>query len=132
MAIKLPVSISDDDCLDDVRFLDDADGMTLAYVFGEAKAPEIKAAINNRPALIAERDRLRERVEELEGALEERRKLLKRFYLQYVILLEAGRDRIKFLGGDCDPVDVMELNTPILVEVRELLAISRKTGGKKP
>jgi hypothetical protein len=32
----------------------------------------------------------------------------------YVSLLEGGRDRILELGGDCDPVSVMEASTPCL------------------
>lgn len=43
-------------------------------------------------------------------------------YRAYVRLLESGRDRIRDLGGDCDPVDVMERNDPFLVEARALLA----------
>ena len=33
---------------------------------------------------------------------------LRDLYRAYVRLLESGRDRITSLGGDCDPVDVME------------------------
>jgi hypothetical protein len=42
-------------------------------------------------------------------------------YLGYVRLLESGRDRIRDLGGECDPVDVMERNDPLLIEIREVL-----------
>jgi len=40
----------------------------------------------------------------------------------YVNLLEIGRDRIVELGGDCDPVDVMERSDPHLVVARRALA----------
>jgi len=40
----------------------------------------------------------------------------------YVRLLEIGRDRIVELGGDCDPVDVMERSDPHLTVARRALA----------
>lgn len=43
---------------------------------------------------------------------------LKALYLAYVRLLESGRDRITSLGGDCDPVDVMEAQDPALQAAR--------------
>lgn len=46
---------------------------------------------------------------------------LRTLYLGYVRLLESGRDRIRDLGGECDPVDVMERNDPLLIEIREVL-----------
>lgn len=39
----------------------------------------------------------------------------------YVNLLECGRDRIIDLGGQCDPVDVMEATTPELIAARDAL-----------
>lgn len=39
----------------------------------------------------------------------------------YVNLLESGRDRIISLGGDCDPVDVMEASDPYLRAARALI-----------
>ena len=47
---------------------------------------------------------------------------LRDLYRAYVRLLESGRDRIKSLGGDCDPVDVMEQTDIDLRKVRDLLA----------
>lgn len=44
----------------------------------------------------------------------------------YVGLLEAGMDRITSLGGDCDPVPVMEQNDPWLRDARA--AITKATG----
>lgn len=44
----------------------------------------------------------------------------------YVRLMEAGRDRIIGLGGQCDPVDVMEHNDVYLAKSRA--AIARATG----
>lgn len=40
----------------------------------------------------------------------------------YVNLLENGRERIMFLGGQCDPVDVMEASDPNLRAARAALA----------
>jgi len=40
----------------------------------------------------------------------------------YVNLLENARDRIIFLGGECDPLDVMERNDPALRKVRAVIA----------
>lgn len=40
----------------------------------------------------------------------------------YINLMENGRDRIVMLGGDCDPVDVMERSDPCLLESRALIA----------
>lgn len=48
---------------------------------------------------------------------------LRDLYRAYVRLLESGRDRIKSLGGDCDPVDVMEQTDIDLRKVRDLLAL---------
>lgn len=51
---------------------------------------------------------------------------LKKMCRAYVNLLEGGRDRIVQLGGDCDPVDVMESASPNLREARA--AIAKATG----
>lgn len=48
---------------------------------------------------------------------------LRRLYVAYVRLLESGSDRIRDLGGSCDPVDVMERGDIDLRRVRELLAL---------
>lgn len=45
----------------------------------------------------------------------------KALYRAYVRLLEAGRDRIRDLGGTCDPVDVMEANDVGLQAARRVL-----------
>lgn len=39
----------------------------------------------------------------------------------YVRLLEAGRDRITFLGGDCDTVEKMETGDPYLIAARSVI-----------
>lgn len=44
----------------------------------------------------------------------------KALYRAYVRLLESGRDRIRELGGGCDPVDVMKAGDPVLIRSREL------------
>lgn len=43
----------------------------------------------------------------------------------YVNLMENGRDRIIMLGGECDPVDVMESNDPNLRESRAAIASAK-------
>jgi len=45
----------------------------------------------------------------------------KALYRAYVRLLESGRDRIRDLGGTCDPVDVMETNDVDLQAARRVL-----------
>jgi len=47
---------------------------------------------------------------------------LKRLARAYVSTMESGRDRIVSLGGDCDPVDVMERGDPYLRIAREAIA----------
>jgi hypothetical protein len=47
----------------------------------------------------------------------------------YVRLLETGRDRIRDLGGECDPVDVMERGDIDLRKARSYLAALRKHHG---
>lgn len=59
-------------------------------------------------ALLAERDALREALANLVRG--------------YVYTLEGGRDRIVSLGGQCDPVDVMEAADPYLRAARAALA----------
>lgn len=49
-------------------------------------------------------------------------KALKDLSRAYVRLLESGRDRIKALGGDCDPVDVMERADRYLIQAKEAIA----------
>ena len=47
---------------------------------------------------------------------------LKRLAHAYVSTMESGRDRIVALGGDCDPVDVMERGDPYLRIAKEAIA----------
>jgi hypothetical protein len=47
---------------------------------------------------------------------------LRHLYRAYVRLLESGMDRIRDLGGKCDPVDYMERNDPDLIKTRRFLA----------
>lgn len=56
------------------------------------------------------------------------REPMRKLYRAYVRLLESGRDRIVSLGGDCDPVDVMEANDIDLRAAREALDASPKGG----
>lgn len=54
---------------------------------------------------------------------------LKSMVSGYMRLLQSGYDRITDLGGDCDPVDVMERGDAYLREARATLAAHRKQGG---
>lgn len=47
----------------------------------------------------------------------------------YVRLLEAGRDRIRDLGGECDGIDKMEADDPNLRAAKAVIA--KATGGGK-
>ena len=58
----------------------------------------------------------------LERERDELREALRRLYRGYVVTLENGRDRIITLGGDCDPVDRMEREDPLLHDMRALLS----------
>lgn len=53
---------------------------------------------------------------------------LKSMVSGYMRLLQSGYDRITDLGGDCDPVDVMERDDTYLREARATLAAHRKGG----
>lgn len=44
----------------------------------------------------------------------------------YVRLMENGRDRIRMLGGECDPVDQMEELDPNMIEASDLIARTRE------
>jgi hypothetical protein len=66
---------------------------------------------------------------ELEAVKRERDALLselKRLYSGYVNTLESGRDRIMWLGGTCDAVDIMEQGDPVLRSARELIGHFRR------
>ena len=47
----------------------------------------------------------------------------KEFKLGYVRLLEAGRDRIRDLGGECDSLDVMAANDVELIAIDKAIAL---------
>lgn len=64
------------------------------------------------------------------GAAPELLAELKRMVRAYVSLLESGRDRIIMLGGDCDPVDVMEAGNPQLIAAKAVIA--KATGPLPP
>ena len=61
-------------------------------------------------------------VKALEAQRDELLAALKNLRRAYVNLLESGRDRILLLGGQCDPVDVMEASDPNLRDSRAALA----------
>lgn len=58
----------------------------------------------------------------LRAEVERKDKALRSLYRAYVNTLEIGRDRIVMLGGDCDPVSVMENGDPALVAARAALS----------
>jgi hypothetical protein len=51
----------------------------------------------------------------------ELRQALKDLASAYVRLLDSARERIIALGGDCDPVEVMERGDPYLAKARAAL-----------
>src|SRR5690606_38354194 len=53
--------------------------------------------------------------------IERLREALRNLIRGYVNTLELGRDRIKDLGGDCDPIDLMEADDPHLRAARDAL-----------
>ena len=60
----------------------------------------------------------------LDKLIEDRRVLLealKELRKGYVNLLEIGRDRIVDMGGECDPVDVMESKDPYLKQAKQAI-----------
>ena len=60
--------------------------------------------------------------EKKDAEIERLRSALKDLSRAYVSMMETGRDRIIALGGDCDPVDVMERGDPYLRKAREALS----------
>lgn len=79
----------------------------------KANAALIVAAVNALPTLLSALEEQAEEIGRLEAGI-------KRLMMAYVRLLEVGRDRILDLGGDCDPVDVMEAGDPSLRAARAL------------
>lgn len=75
--------------------------------------------IKSQAAEIAEAKGQVEHLDRQNNAL---REAMARLIRGYVNTLEAGRDRITFLGGDCDPVDVMEACDPWLKDARAALS----------
>lgn len=64
------------------------------------------------------------------SVLERARDALRNLISGYVNTLENGRDRIIFLGGQCDSVETMERSDPNLRAARSALAeIDRALGG---
>lgn len=59
------------------------------------------------------------------------RDAMRDLYRGYVRLLASGRDRILFLGGECDPVDRMEEGDPVLIAAREALSTSQAGEAQK-
>lgn len=60
---------------------------------------------------------------EVDARIAELEKALKYLMRHYVGQLENARDRIVSLGGQCDPVDVMEQGDPHLRIVRQVLGL---------
>ena len=63
-------------------------------------------------------DAMRAAADEIERLQQSLRDLMR----GYIYTLEGGRDRIVSLGGQCDPVDVMEAADPYLRSARAALA----------
>jgi hypothetical protein len=81
----------------------------MGYGFAEAGVrPEFLRSTAVR--LIAEQDANARLIAAAPELLAELKKLRR----AYVALLEIGRDKIMSLGGDCDPLEVMESGDPAL------------------
>jgi hypothetical protein len=95
------------------------------YVLHSAYA-ELAAELDREKMISANRFLLVTIVEKKQQAAEsqlaELRGALKDLIHEYVKTLEAGRDRIIFHGGECDPVDVMERSDPALIRAKRTLA----------
>jgi Lar family restriction alleviation protein len=63
-----------------------------------------------------------QRIADLSAEVRELVEGYRSLYRAYVNTLEVARDRIRELGGECDPVDVMERGDPALSLARERLA----------
>lgn len=66
--------------------------------------------------------RLRQQVATLTEQRDAAMEALRKMNRAYVSLMENGRNRIVMLGGECDPVDVMERADPALIEAKKTLA----------
>jgi hypothetical protein len=75
--------------------------------------------------LIAAAPMLRAEIERLTAALAEAREVIRNIERGYCRSLEAGRDRIIFLGGDCDPLERMIGDDPDIRDARAWLVGNR-------
>lgn len=119
-----------------------ANSPTAAYVWGDteeqaaANARRLSACWNACAGIPtealedgsarAERDELREMTGgtfyEIKKQRDELLAALEAMNRAYLLLMENGRDRIIDLGGECDPLDVMERSDPALRESRAVIA----------
>lgn len=87
--------------------------------FPETRVPDVAMTYAELEAMTQDQQQL---LEALVNQRDELLAALKRLAKEHVIALEGGYDRIKSLGGDCDPVDVMERNSRALRDTRALIA----------
>lgn len=89
------------------------------------KYPTIFAGRNTHIAVVDTRLSNKDEVEaniDLIAAAPELLDGLKHLYRAYVSTLELASDRIRDLGGECDPIERMEQGDPALIKTRELIA----------
>jgi hypothetical protein len=77
--------------------------------------------MNSQEILDAHHKALDETIAALKAENERLRAGLRALIVGYVGTLENGRERILFLGGECDSVEVMERGDPHLIRAKALL-----------
>lgn len=103
-----------------VAWADLEEGETVALGFRKTpNCPEPLITMSSHQQAV---DALTKRAESAEARLARVADSHRDLQTAYVRLLEAGRDRIMDLGGECDPVDVMEAADPWLSRARRELA----------
>ena len=117
-AVCSPLNQSDEH--PDLHFPGGAEGPTAKLLIEAANAlPTLLDHIDAQAAEIAEAKGQIEYLDRQNNAL---RQSLGSMIHAYVRLLDCGRDRILDLGGQCDPLDVMEASDPWLRDARAALS----------
>src|SRR3546814_7675027 len=109
-----PWGVDVPDMFGDYNILHDGDALAVAAVVSNMRPAEEVAA---NAALV--------------GASKDLLETLRNLYHAYVSTLESGRDRIVFLGGDCDSVERMEEGDPALVKARASLSRALGDAGER-
>lgn len=94
----------------------------VAGYLKEVEPKTIVSMLDHIDAQAAEIAEARGQIEHLDRQNNALRDALGDLIRGYVNMMENGRDRIVFLGGDCDSVDAMEASDPWLKAARAALA----------